>query len=102
MRREVLPPRASVLGLILGVMVPCMSAVIIAGAHAADQLDSFYRRRTALNAVNDLAHRPCTEHRWIDPWGMSYAVYCSDAGNIAQSFGPDRIPNTSDDIWSNQ
>lgn len=57
---------------------------------------------SAMRAVDDLARRKCTQRRWIDPWGMSYAVYCGHGINIAQSFGPDRIPNTSDDIWSNR
>lgn len=84
------------IGMIAAVLI---GACVVAAVRSGNEING---RPSATRAVDDLASRKCTQRRWIDPWGMSYAVYCGNGINLAQSFGPDRIANTTDDIWSNR
>lgn len=96
MKCEAVIPRASFVESLL------VTAVLLLLLGTVTDRGRDYRARSARFAVADLANGPCNHHRWIDPWGMPFVVYCGEHSNVAQSFGPDLIPNTSDDIWSNR
>ena len=50
----------------------------------------------ARHTVDDIAARG------LDPWGNAYRIYQGRGGVVVHSLGEDGVPNTTDDLWSNQ
>jgi len=40
-------------------------------------------------------------NRYVDPWGSRYHYEALDQGFDLYSYGPDRVPDTEDDVWPN-
>lgn len=123
MKREVVAPPLSMFGnLILGAfMVGVLASVSFAprvmkicgeskvdvakltAARFANEAFPRWRRERGgcPPSIADLA-RYMERRPVFDPWGEPYRMSCNDNAILVWSHGEDRIPNTTDDIWSNR